>query len=215
MLVGRNEEKLEALSRELGHPYEAADVTNSQELAACLQKSAVVYGDINGFVNCVGSILLKPAHATSDAEFEQTVRTNLFSSFAVLKAAVPLLREKGGSIVFFASAAAEIGIANHEAIAAAKAGIIGMARSAAATYAPNNIRVNVVSPGLVKTELTRRIWDVPVNCKASTEMHALQRLGEPSQIASLVSWLLHPENNWITGQVIGIDGGLGHLLPKR
>jgi 3-oxoacyl-[acyl-carrier protein] reductase len=215
LLVGRNESKLESLSRELGHPFEAVDVTNTDEMSACLQNASFIYGKFDGFVNCVGSIVLKPAHLTSDAEFDQTLRTNLYSSFAILKSAIPLLREHGGSLVFFASAAAEIGIANHEAIAAAKAGVIGLARSAAATYALQNIRVNVISPGLIKTEMTRRIWDVPANCKASTEMHALQRLGEPAHIASLVSWLLNPENDWITGQVIGVDGGLGHILPRR
>ncbi|MFM9116370.1 MAG: SDR family NAD(P)-dependent oxidoreductase, partial [Planctomycetota bacterium] len=100
------------------------------------------------------------------------------------------------------------------AIAAAKAGVIGIGRSAAATYAPHNLRVNVVSPGLIRTELTRRIWEIPANAAASTQMHALGRLGEPHQVASLVNWLLEPENDWVTGQVIGIDGGLGHVLAR-
>ena len=90
-------------------------------------------------------MLLKPAHSTSDDEFRQVVETNLFTAFATVRAAGKLLREHGGSIVLFASAAAEIGIQNHEAIAAAKGGIIGFARSAAATYACHNIRVDVVS----------------------------------------------------------------------
>jgi 3-oxoacyl-[acyl-carrier protein] reductase len=215
LLVGRDEQKLQLLSNELGQPYEAVDLTDSEELAECLNKSLIVDGRIDAFVNCVGSILLKPAHLTSDAEFEKTIRTNLFTAFATVKAAIPLLRENGGSIVLFASAAAEIGIANHEAIAAAKAGVIGLARSAAASYAPNNIRVNVVSPGLVRTELTRKIWENPSSATASSSMHALQRLGDPHHVSSLVSWLLNPENSWITGQVIGVDGGLGHVLPRR
>ncbi len=214
-MIGRNEEKLEALSNELGQPFEAVDCSVAEELGECFKKSAFVFGGLDGFVNCIGSVLLKPAHLTSDAEFEQTIRTNLYTSFAMIKAAVPILREAGGNIVLFASAAAEIGIANHEAIAAAKAGVIGLARSAAATYAGDNIRVNVVSPGLIRSELTRRIWESPASAAASTKMHALQRLGEPAQVASLVSWLLSPENNWVTGQVIGIDGGLGHVLPRR
>ena len=93
--------------------------------------------------------------------------------------------------------------------------MIGLARSAAATYAPQNIRVNVVSPGLIRTELTRPIWDNPAIATASAKLHALGRLGEPDKVASLVSWLLDSENDWITGQVIGIDGGLGHVLARR
>lgn len=216
LLVGRNEEKLRSLSDELGQPFAAVDMTCSQPLEDAVRAIADAHqGGIRAVVNCIGSILLKPAHATSDDEFRQVVETNLFTAFTTVRLGARLLRERGGSIVLFASAAAEIGIQNHEAIAAAKAGVIGLARSAAATYAPNNIRVNVVSPGLIRTEMTRRIWETPTNATASAQLHALGRIGEPEQVASLVSWLLDAENNWITGQVIGIDGGLGHVLPRR
>ena len=159
--------------------------------------------------------MLKPAHSTSDEEFRKTVETNLFTAFAAVRVGAKLMKEQGGSIVLFASAAAEIGIQNHEAIAAAKGGVIGLARSAAATYAPYNVRVNVVSPGLIKTDLTRSIWNNPASAEASTRLHALGRLGSPEHVASLATWLLDPENDWITGQVIGVDGGLGHVLPQR
>ena len=125
------------------------------------------------------------------------------------------MREQGGSLILFASAAAEVGIQNHEAIAAAKAGVIGLARSAAATYAASNIRVNVISPGLVRTEMTRRIWENAASANASAAMHALGRLGEPAAIVSLAEWMLNPANDWMTGQVIGMDGGLGHVLARR
>ncbi|MBM4077706.1 MAG: SDR family oxidoreductase [Planctomycetes bacterium] len=215
LLVGRNEEKLRPLSEEIGQPYLKADITNSLGLEESLRASSESNGGLNALVNCIGSILLKPAHATSDDDFRQVVETNLFTAFATVRVGSKLMREHGGSIVLFASAAAEIGLPNHEAIAAAKAGVIGLARSAAASYAPSNIRVNVVSPGLIRTELTRRIWENSASASASAQMHALGRLGEPEQVASLVSWLLDGENDWVTGQVIGIDGGLGHVVPKR
>ncbi|MFO0912076.1 MAG: SDR family oxidoreductase [Pirellulales bacterium] len=215
VLVGRDADKLAALSAELEQPYFAVDLTHSASLEGALRSAAEEHGGLHALVNCIGSVLLKPAHTTTDDEFRQIVETNLFTSFAAVRAAARLMREHGGSIVLFASAAAEIGVQNHEAIAAAKAGVIGLARSAAATYATNNIRVNVVSPGLVRTEMTRRIWDNPASVALSTQLHALGRLGEPEQIASLVDWLLESENDWITGQVIGIDGGLGHVLPRR
>lgn len=165
-------------------------------------------------------------HFDRDAELHQSrtrlvvagpmlVETNLFTAFATVRAGGKLLREYGGSIVLFASAAAEIGIQNHEAIAAAKGGIIGLARSAAATYGSHNIRVNVISPGLVRTQLTRRIWENPASAAASADLHALGRLGEPEQVASLAAWLLDPQNDWITGQVIGLDGGLSRVQPRR
>jgi len=180
-----------------------------------LREDSSQRGVFSAIVNCIGSVLLKPAHSTTDEEFRRVVETNLFTSFAAVRTGGKLLRETGGSMILFASAAAEIGIQNHEAIAAAKAGVIGLARSAAATYAPSNIRINVISPGLIRTEMTRRIWENPAAASASTAMHALGRLGTPDHIASLAEWLLAPENDFITGQVIGIDGGLGHLLARR
>lgn len=215
LLVGRNENKLRSLSEEIDQPFVVVDLISSQPLEDALREMADAQGRFHALVNCIGSILLKPAHATSDDEFRQVVETNLFTSFTTVRVGAKLLRERGGAIVLFASAAAEIGIQNHEAIAAAKAGVIGLARSAAATYAPHNIRVNVVSPGLIRTEMTRRIWENATNAAASAQLHALGRLGEPEQVASLVSWLLDGENDWVTGQVIGIDGGLGHVLPRR
>jgi NAD(P)-dependent dehydrogenase (short-subunit alcohol dehydrogenase family) len=192
-----------------------ADLTRSDSLEAALNSAPETKSEVSGIVNCVGSLWLKPPHVTSDEEFRAVLETNLGSAFAAVRAGARLLRPHGGVIVLFASAAAEIGIQNHEAIAAAKAGIIGLARSAAATYAPNNIRVNVISPGLVRTELTRRIWEQPAAAVASVQLHALGRLGEPEHVASLASWLIAPENDWITGQVIGCDGGLGRVLPRR
>lgn len=215
LLLGRDEQKLSALSAEVQQPYAVIDLRNSQSLEAALKNKVSETGGYDALVNCVGSLFLKPAHATSDDDFRTVLETNLFSAFATVRAAAQALRERGGSIVLFASAAAEIGIQNHEAIAAAKGGVIGLARSAAATYATHGIRVNVVSPGLIRTEMTRRIWENPIASSASVELHALRRFGEPEQVASLVAWLVDPENDWVTGQVIGVDGGLAHVIPKK
>ena len=121
------------------------------------------------------------------------------------------MQKCGGSIVLFSTAAARTGLPNHEAIAAAKAGVIGLMQSAAASYASRGIRINAVAPGLVKTGLTEKIWSNEKSAAFSQGMHALGRLGEPEDVASLVQWLLDPENNWVTGQVLGVDGGLGTL----
>ncbi|TWU30437.1 2-(S)-hydroxypropyl-CoM dehydrogenase [Bythopirellula polymerisocia] len=215
LLLGRDPDKLAALSAELDQPFAVVDFSVSQSLEHALVEHSEHCGGYQGLVNCIGSMLLKPAHSTSDAEFRETLETNLFTAFSTIRTGGKLLRKSGGSIVLFASAAAEIGIPNHEAIAAAKGGVIGMARSAAATYASHKIRVNVISPGLVQTRLSRQIWDTPTAAAASTEMHALGRLGETQDVVSLAAWLLDPQNSWITGQVIGLDGGLSSLLPRR
>ena len=120
----------------------------------------------------------------------------------------------GGSLVFVSSAAARSGLANHEAVAAAKAGVIGLTLSAAASYGAKNIRVNCVAPGLVASPMTARITSSEGARTASTAMHALGRLGEPRDVASMIEWLLDPSNSWVTGQVFGIDGGLGTVHTR-
>lgn len=164
---------------------------------------------LDGMVNCVGSLLLKPAHLTSLEEFESTFRTNVFSAFNALRAAGKYMQ--GGSIVLLSSCAASIGLANHEAIGAAKAAVEGLARSAAATYAPRKLRINCVAPGLTKTPLTKKILASQQAEVASIALHPLGRLGEPSDIARAVVFLLSDDSSWITGQTIGVDGGLSKV----
>ena len=117
-------------------------------------------------------------------------------------------------MVLIASSAALTGLANHEAIAAAKAGVIGLALSAAATYASLNLRGNVVAPGMVKSPLTESLLKNQLVAKASVAMHALGRIGEPLDVARAIQFFLNPNNSWITGQVLAVDGGLSALRPK-
>ncbi len=217
VLAGRNRDRLAALETGQGFETCVVDAAIPGSVEACIAEVAERQGRVTGIANCIGSILLKPAHLTTDDEFAEVLQTNLGSSFAAIRGAAKAMRNTGGSVVLVSTAAVRIGIPNHEAIAAAKAGVEGLARSAAATYANSGIRVNVVAPGLVTTPLSRNIWENPAAAAASLEMHALGRLGTPRDIASLVAWLLDPQNDWITGQVIGVDGGLGSLRrrPRR
>ncbi|HSH96188.1 MAG TPA: SDR family oxidoreductase, partial [Roseimicrobium sp.] len=100
------------------------------------------------------------------------------------------------------------------AIAAAKAGIIGLTLSAAASYAPYRVRVNCVAPGLVRTPLSAAITQSETASKISTALHPLGRLGEPDDVAGAIEWFLSPVQSWITGQVLGVDGGMGCLQPR-
>jgi NAD(P)-dependent dehydrogenase (short-subunit alcohol dehydrogenase family) len=117
-------------------------------------------------------------------------------------------------VVLISSAAAMEGLANHEAIAAAKAGILGLTLSAAASYAGQNLRVNAVAPGLTETPLTAALTGNETSRRVSEAMHALGRLGKPEDIARAIVFLLDPANNWITGQVLAVDGGLSRVRPK-
>ncbi len=215
MLAGRNKERIEALAGELDSPTFTLDGANIKDVEECFQSASDSFQNLHGAVNCIGSILLKPAHLTSASEWHETIETNLTSAFATVRAAAKAMKD-GGSVVLMSSAAARVGLANHEAIAAAKAGIIGLARSAAASYASRGLRINVVAPGLVKTPMTEKIWNNERAAETSRAMHALGRLGEPKDVASLICWLLQPENDWITGEVFTVDGGLSQLraTPK-
>lgn len=223
LLAGRNLARLDEMSKELNASSMEADATSLADAEATLQKAIELFGRLDGVANCVGSLLLKPLHLTSEAEWQSTVNINLGSAFAVTRAAVKTLMSStssgtsgtsGGSIALVSSAAAQIGLANHEAIAAAKGAIEGLVLSAAATYAPKGIRINAVAPGLVRTPMTSRITSNEMSLKASVAMHALGRIGEPEDVASGLAWLLDPAQQWVTGQVIGIDGGLGSLRSR-
>ena len=213
-LAARGEERLASLAAELDARHFALDALNSDSVETAVQQTAEHFGGIDGVVNLVGSILLKPAHATNDEEFRETLDLNLLTAFHVLRSGVKAMRKKGGSVVLMSSAAAAIGLVNHEAVAAAKAGVEGLARSAAATYARFGIRVNVVAPGLVDTPLAARITSNPAALEASQAMHPLGRIGRPDDVASAIAWALDPEQSWVTGQTIGVDGGLSRVRSR-
>lgn len=214
-LAARNADRLRDIARDLDMPCHPIDAGDSATIEGAFQTAVEAFGRIDGAANCIGSVLLKPAHLTSDEEWNQTLTTNLFSAFAVVRGAARAMRQTGGSIVLVSSAASRLGLPNHEAIAAAKSGIEGLTRSAAATYASAGIRVNAVAPGLVKSGMTRRLWESSAAAETSVSMHAIGRLGEPQDVARTIEFLLAPQNNWITGQVLGVDGGLGSVLPRR
>lgn len=214
VVAGRPSDALQAVAAETGGmPYEL-DARVPGEVGDAVTHAAEAFGRVDGIANCVGSLLLKPAHITTDDEWNDTIATNLTSAFAAVKAGAKAMRGAGGSIVLVSSAAAQIGLANHEAIAAAKGGVIGLTRSAAASYARQGIRVNAVAPGLVRTKLTERLTSSPQSEQASLAMHALGRLGEPEDVAAAIGWLLDPAQGWVTGQIIGVDGGLGSVRAR-
>lgn len=214
LLAGRDARRLAHLATAIGGETFALDATSTGEVEACLRRAVEVFGRLDGVANCVGSLLLKPAHATTDQEWHSVLATNLGSAFAVVRAAGLVMAAHGGSVVLVSSAAARIGLANHEAIAAAKAGIEGLALAAAASYAPKGLRVNCVAPGLTRTSLTSKLWQNELVAKASAGMHALGRLGTAEDIASAIGWLLDAEQAWVTGQVIGVDGGLSRVRSR-
>jgi NAD(P)-dependent dehydrogenase (short-subunit alcohol dehydrogenase family) len=195
-------------------PDAVVDASDFAAVDAVVEQAVAKLGGLDGIVNCAGSLLLKPAHLTSQEQYQQVITASLTTAFATVRAAGKHLTN-GGSVVLLSSAAAMEGLANHEAIAAAKAGIIGLTLSAAATYATSNIRFNAVAPGLTATPLTASLTANETSRKFSEGMHALGRLGTPADVARAIVFLLDPLNNWITGQVLAVDGGLSRVRPKK
>lgn len=215
LAVARDAARLTELADATGAEPLSADATSFDEVESAAARALDLWGRLDGVVNCVGSVLLRPAHLTSQDAYRETVALNLDTAFAAVRAAGKTLQQ-GGSVVLVSTAAVRSGLPNHEAIAAAKGGVEGLVRSAAATYGPAGLRVNAVAPGLVRTPLTERITSNERAAQASRLMHVLGRLGEPADVASAIVWLLDPAQSWVTGQVIGVDGGLGtaRTMPR-
>jgi NAD(P)-dependent dehydrogenase (short-subunit alcohol dehydrogenase family) len=213
-VAARNPQRVRELAAELGGLPIPLDATCPGAVERCLVQVAEHFGRVDGVANLVGTIVLKPAHLTCDDEWTQTIATNLTTAFATVRAAARAMTRTGGSVVLMSSAAARLGLANHDAIAAAKAGVVGLTLSAAASYAARGIRVNCVAPGLVRTPLTARLTESEASLKASTALHPLGRIGEPEEVASAIEWLLDGEQAWVTGQVLGVDGGLATVRSR-
>jgi NAD(P)-dependent dehydrogenase (short-subunit alcohol dehydrogenase family) len=215
LLGARTESDVDALAAKTDGDALPLDATDFSQVQDAVSHATDTYGRLDGVANFVGSILLKPAHLTSLDEYRSQIEKNLDTAFNTVKASARPMMKNGGSIVLMTSAVARTGLKNHEAIAAAKGGVTGLMRAAAATYAGRNVRVNAVAPGLVggegefKSKMSAQILSSEAGRKQSEQMHALGRVGTPEDVAPAVTWLLDPETDWVTGQVIGVDGGLG------
>lgn len=210
VLVGRNRATLDALAGELGALVIPADVTESSQVDAAVAQTLASLGSLDAIAHCVGSILLRPAHMTSDADWEHTLTINLTSAFFLLRAVTK--QYKGAlALAYVSTAASHVGLPGHEAISAAKAGLEGLVRAAASTYATRGVRVNAVAPGLVRTPLAARITGNEAALRTSTALHPIGRIGEPDDVARVLELLTDPANSWLTGQVIGVDGGMSTL----
>lgn len=210
-VVGRDPEKLTALALEANATAFCADLSDFQQTSECIEKVLSTFGRIDGAVCLCGSLAIKPAHQTSREEWNRILSDNLTTAFSLVRSCAKAMTRTGGSIVLVSSAAARTGLPNHDAIAAAKAGVEGLARASAATYSRYNIRVNCVAPGMLDTKLSSAVTSKPDLLAAALHLYGIKRVGTAQEVASTIQWLLSPESGWITGQVIVIDGGLSSL----
>lgn len=210
-LVGRRAERLAELAADCGASFTVADVLES---GAFERVAAEIEEPVEGLVYAVGSIDLRPLARFSEDDLLHDFRLNAAGAALAVQALLPALKRAGGaSIVLFSSVAASQGFAAHSSIAMAKAAVEGLTLTLAAELAPS-IRVNCVAPSLTQTPLAASLTTSPQMADAIAQLHALRRLGEPDDVAALADFLLAPEAGWITGQVIGVDGGRSRLRTK-
>jgi NAD(P)-dependent dehydrogenase (short-subunit alcohol dehydrogenase family) len=204
LMLGYHNKKLEGISSK--SEFAPVEATNFDSVISLVEQGINRFGHVDGLINLPGSIILKPPHLISEDEFHTTININLKSAFACVRAAGKLMQKS--SVLLMSSAAVSIGLGNHEMIVAAKAGIEAMVRSASKTYARKDLRFNAIAPSLTDTPLSKSIINNPISLKASEKMHATGRIGEPKDISNAIQFLINPENNWITGQTLSIDGGM-------
>ena len=211
-LIARDEGRLTPLADALSAGRAVADVTDTAALAAAVASADGGEG-IAGLAYCVGTITIRPLKAVSADDLLADFRVNVVGAAMATKAAEAGLKAAKGAVVFFSTVAVAQGFANHAVIGAAKGGVEGLALSLAAELAPN-VRVNVVAPSLTRTPLAAQLTRNDQMAQAIAALHAIPRLGEADDIAAAAAFLLSPDAGWITGQVLGVDGGRSSLRTK-
>ncbi len=194
----------------------AADTTTAEGAAAAMAACRDQLGNTPSLLaHCVGSTLIAPLHRTSAAQIREVLRVNLDSALFVLQAWVEGRRSTAqpGAAVLVSSVVARIGVANHEAIAAAKGGIEALARGAAATYAPLGLRINAVAPGMTETPMTAGMLRVDAMREGAGKQYPLGGVQTAAQVAEVMAWLLSDAAARITGQVLAVDGGFTSVRP--
>ncbi|MDT7928992.1 SDR family oxidoreductase [Tepidimonas sp.] len=193
----------------------AADTTTPEGAALAIAACSTQLGAPTHLAHCVGSTLIAPLHRTTPAQWREVLRVNLESALAMLGAWIESRRvaQAPGAAVLVSSVVAGIGVANHEAIAAAKAGVEGLVRSAAATYAGLGLRVNAVAPGMTDTPMTAGMLKVPAMREGAGKQYPLGGVQTPDQVAQVMAWLLSDAASRITGHVLPVDGGFSHVRP--
>jgi NAD(P)-dependent dehydrogenase (short-subunit alcohol dehydrogenase family) len=192
----------------------AADTTTPEGAALALAACQEALGAAPTLLaHCVGSTLIAPLHRTRADAYREVMRVNLDSAVFMLQAWIGALQGGPGAAVFASSVVARIGVANHEAIAAAKGGVEALVRSAAATYASQGLRVNAVAPGMTETPMTAGMLKMPAMREGAAKQYPLGGVQTPDQVADVMVWLLGDGSTRLTGQVIAVDGGFTTVRP--
>ena len=185
------------------------DVSNSSEVDACVKTAVEKFGKVDILVNNAGITKDGLLMRMSDEDWDQVLDINLKGAFLFTRAvAHPMMKNKGigGSIVNISSVVGITGNAGQANYAASKGGLIALTKTVAKELGSRNIRCNAVAPGFIESKMTEGLPDeVKQSCKDST---SLKRFGKPEDVANAVAWLCGDDASYVTGQVIGVNGGM-------
>lgn len=209
--VGRD---LATLANVPAEAHIAADTTTPEGAAAAFEACRAQLGaGPSWLAHAVGSTLIAPLHRTRTDAAREVLRVNLESSLWTLQAWITMLAGAPGAAVFASSVVARIGVANHEAIAAAKGGVEALVRGAAATYAAQGLRINAVAPGMTETPMTAGMLKLPAMREGASKQYPLGGVQAADEVAAVMDWLLSTESSRLTGQVLAVDGGFTTVRP--
>ena len=203
-LIGRNEEELKKIANKLSYSYSVCDVLKLNFVDKLFKDLSET--EILGIAYCVGSIDLKPLRTTKAKDFVSSYVLNLVAATDIIRAFQDNLKRNNGSIVMFSTVAAKKGFPNHSIISPAKAAVEGLTVALAAELAPHT-RVNCIAPSLTKSKMSTFLLQNLKSIDSISKQHPLKRIGEGFDAANLAKFLLSENSSWITGQIIGVDGG--------
>jgi NAD(P)-dependent dehydrogenase (short-subunit alcohol dehydrogenase family) len=211
-LVGRDEVKLRVVATETGADYSLADVEDAEAITRAVSEAG---SPLAGLVYAVGTITLKPLARLTLADLERDFRVNAVGAALAVQAALPALKANEGpaSVVLFSTVAVAQGFTSHASVSMAKGAVEGLTLALAAELAPK-VRVNAIAPSLTRTPLAQALTGNEQMAAAIAGLHPLARLGEAADSAALAAFLISQEAGWITGQIIGVDGGRSTLRTK-
>ena len=165
--------------------------------------------ELSGLVYCPGSINLRPFKGLKPEAFEADFQINVMGFVKSLQAVLPKLTTNS-SVVLYSTVAVKVGMPFHASVAASKGALEGLGKSLAAELAPKT-RVNVVAPSITNTPLADRFLNNEAKMEKSAQRHPLKRVGEADDIAAMTRFLLSDDSSWMTGQILGLDGGMSTL----
>lgn len=211
VIVGRREEELRKAVDALGSAvtYQVHDITQFSSAPQLVERVTASHGKIDILVNNAGIHLKKKAVDTTDEDFQRMLNTHVLGAFALTRALIPQMSERGsGSVLFMASMTSYIGMPLVVTYAAAKSAYLGIVHTLATELAPQGIRVNGIAPGWIDSDITRAALDKDPERKQKVMMRiAMKKMGQAEDIGNAAVYLSSPAAKYVTGVVLPVDGG--------